>query len=349
MKVPLLFLFVGAGLWFATMNSASSGDAGRALLDEVMDKPGSWNQICMLSRAPAFEPPVPVFSGRLTVRYFELGKDEAQRLQEKRRDVVPVLVDLLHGMDLSKPPAETRGPKKSGFENARAGFKADWLNQLHLDIIRETNAVETLPELLRLEAQLQSRLEALDKDPKADLPDLPLDAPAAFQKAGDEDKRKQPGYWESKEHERDVRIFTCRVFQREILGTMTELLRNEAFAPMKEKFEPLREETKARQLAAARAALDEAQKKLAEAEKLFATTTKEERREISQYRAKVGEAKDELRWRSFSPGGERPGFEADYTSALRGQIRAFVESFLQSVPPEKRKGATAMPKHEKER
>lgn len=258
-------LLVSAGICLASVHSGTAGESPGALLDEIMDKPGSWNQICMGPEPMPFDAPVPVFSGLLVWRYFDLGSKEGLQLQAKRSEVVPALVEVLKRMDLARPPKVTRGPTKGDFSEMRSGLKAEWLNALHLQIIHELSAVETLPELLRLEAQLHGQLEAAERDASSALPALPLDSPASFETPGD--KKKEEKWWESAEYKRDKEIFTCGVFQRELLGTMTLLLRNEEFAPAKEKFEPMRQVEHEKRLKEARQKVAASKEDLSKKEK----------------------------------------------------------------------------------
>lgn len=102
---------------------------------------------------------------------------------------MPALVGALHSIDLSKPPDVTRGHYTGEDDrDVRAGFKTNWLNHLHLKMICELNAVETLPELLRLETQLHSLLEAAENDPKLPLPKFDLDASVVPAKPGEKEK-----------------------------------------------------------------------------------------------------------------------------------------------------------------
>lgn len=262
----------------ASSVGAPAGEAGKKLLAEIMERPGGWRQMCSFLEPTPFDAPVPVYSGSLLTRYFELGDKEAALGQKQRSEVLPALMEALTGMDLARPPGVTRGwsdPGEGG--GTRAGFKPDWLNPLHLRIIRELNAVEALPELLRLEGQLHGLLETGEKDAKALLPDLPLDASIFPVRPGAayHDKEIGPAILDSAAFKRDRRVLTCRIFQREILGTITVLLRIEDFPPATKKFEPLQREAKAR-LADA---ITKAKQKLAAAEVKLAETKQEAARE----------------------------------------------------------------------
>jgi hypothetical protein len=367
MKACVRFLAVIAGLSGTPVHSLFGGEAGRELLDEIMDKPGGWSQMCSFFEPTPFEAPVPMFTGSLLDRYFDLGVREAVRLQTARHEVVPVLVEELNKMDLSKAPNVTRGPNDPGEGGGtHAGFKLNWLNHLHLQVVRELNAVETLPALLRLEARLQTLLAAAENDTKSALPALDVDASIMPLKPGEseEDARRRFApdgniprdapeadeetvvrWWASETFKRERQVYVCRVIQRELLGTMTVLLRNEGFAPAKEAFDPLQRETRVRLLVEARSAITEAEKKLAESQTKAVGKAHQRavQKEVNLNRFYVEEAVRKLEQLQE----ERPdaGFEAAYTPILRAEIRALTERFLISIPPEKRKGAAAMPKH----
>ena len=245
MKIALSVVLAVAGVWLAFSGGSPAGEkanppdveAGRKLLAETIDKPGSWIQICMGPGPLPFEAPVPVFSGSLVLRDFRLGGKEIEQLQANREDVTLAMVEALKAMDFTKPPKEGGSETGGTSGTKRSGQKLEWLSGLHLEIIGALNAVETLPELLRLEDQLHGLLMAAEKDDKAPLPPLDLSGAASFEKPGDQLKKRPNKWWESPEYQRDKAIFTSRVVQREILGMITVLLRNEEFAPAKEKLD----------------------------------------------------------------------------------------------------------------
>jgi hypothetical protein len=88
-----------------------------------------------------------------------------------------------------------------------------------LEIVLALNAVETLPELLRLEADLDFRLKTAEQDGGASLPVLDAAGPV-FMTGVDS---------ASQTFSRRERTFVSRIFQRELLSVMAALLRQERF------------------------------------------------------------------------------------------------------------------------
>lgn len=80
----------------------------------------------------------------------------------------------------------------------------------------ESKAVEALPELLRLEADLNQRLENVAKDSGVTLPDLEFYAEASFSGLD----------FQSKSYPREHRLVAARIYQRELLSVMAALLRD---------------------------------------------------------------------------------------------------------------------------
>lgn len=83
----------------------------------------------------------------------------------------------------------------------------------------DLNAIETLPELLRLESDLNRRIEALNFNANAPLPDLDLDSPVTWQEMD----------FSSTQTPQHQRLFAVRVYQRELLSVIANLLRHEKF------------------------------------------------------------------------------------------------------------------------
>jgi hypothetical protein len=132
------YLPAAAGVWLLLMicGPPAAGEDGRALLEEVMDRPGAWSQLCAPLDPTPFDAPLPIFSSSLVERYFGLGRSEAAKLRNHRADAVAALTKVLAAMDLTKPPPVTREPAGAD-GGVRAGFKLAWLNHLHLEIVRE--------------------------------------------------------------------------------------------------------------------------------------------------------------------------------------------------------------------
>ena len=132
--------------------------------------------------------------------------------------MVPEIVRRLGKTDLSRPPKRN----KDAFSTTDSNQDPNHLTGLLLDIILKLNAVETLPELMRLEGDLSFRLKTAGKDGGASLPVLDVAGPA-FMAATDR---------ASQSFSRRERTFVSRIFQRELLSVMAALLRQERFQPL---------------------------------------------------------------------------------------------------------------------
>jgi hypothetical protein len=188
---------------------------------------------------------------------------------------------------------------------------------------------------------LHSLLADGAKNPEAPLPDLPLDASVSPMKPGE--KAIHGNRMQSAEFKREVRVLTCRIFQREILGTITTLLRNEDFAPAIGRLEPLFRKSRETSLTEARAALEGTRRKLGDLQNRVVPPVQQRavERELNLLRSEIERSERKLADLEASSPGD--GFETAYSPELRAEIRAMAETFLKSVPPERRRGASAMP------
>src|SRR6478736_6269988 len=120
------------------LSTARGGEHVRAL-EDIMDCPGWWGQVCGAGSPVPFDAPVRLFSSRLAPGFFDLADVEIHMLQAHRAGFLSKLLPALQTMDLTRPPDLTRQP------GDRSGFKLAWLNSVHLEVIRVLNASESLP------------------------------------------------------------------------------------------------------------------------------------------------------------------------------------------------------------
>ena len=196
------------------------------LLDEAIRTPGGWSQMCAMPAPIPFDVPLPFYS-QAAPRYFWLSEQEGAKLKKRRAEVAPEIVARLHAIDLSKPPTQ----KDSQWSPTNSRQDPRYLSGVLFDIIFRLDVVEALPELLRLEADLHQRLEQAAKDSNASLPNLDLDSPITWEGEFTAGAKPTP---------QQVKVFTARIFQREMLSLMAALLRSEKFQPLlKSKVEAL--------------------------------------------------------------------------------------------------------------
>jgi hypothetical protein len=186
------------------------------LLNEIIREPGHWSQMCWMPPAIPSDVPLPYYS-LVTPRYFSLSQENIARLQKARPQVLPEIVRRMGKIDISRPPRQ----KKDAFSTTESNQDPNHLSGLLLDIILKLDAVETLPELLRLEADLDARLNTADKYGGRSLPELEVGGPAFM-----------AGVDHAKTSSRQQQMFVSRIYQRELLSVMAALLRDERFQPL---------------------------------------------------------------------------------------------------------------------
>jgi hypothetical protein len=291
----------------AALPASAETSAGK-LLNEIIRDPGHWSQMCVASPPIPFDVPFPFYS-LATPRYFSLSQENVARLQKARAQVVPEIVRRMGKIDLSRPAKQ----KKDSFSTTDSDQDPNHLTGLLLDIILELNAVETLPELLRLEADLNFRLKTAEKDGGASLP--VLDAAGPVRMTGVDSA--------SKSFSQRERTFVSRIFQRELLSVMAALLRQERFQPL----------------------LD------SELERSYLVYLKKEAQSEMLKGIKKPEdvSPKEKGWVTFDPIHGLPVIKhwlqfTKYTPELRLKIREWVNDFLKPLPGARRPGDPTTPK-----
>ncbi len=295
---------------------------GEKLLDELIAKPGNFNQMCGTPPPLPFDAPLPAYSV-LAPRHYSFGANSILRLQSYRKEVMLVLLDRLKNVDLSK--AQPTPVMAKNWEYSRSNPRA--FSSLLLSVALHLQAIEALPELLRLEDQLHSALLKAEKDEKAPLPQLELDSPVGWStiKVVD-DKKKQkaqkPTKEDKKSFERKTDLFTCRIYQRELLALIARLLREEKYQPL------LASSIEKEYIAGLRTIANEGELK-----------------DIKSLADIPEESQSWIRW------DDELGIpvllhgsvvKIPYTETLRDDLRHMADDFLKNVPPAQWKGAAAM-------
>jgi len=283
----------------AASASTSSGDA---LIDRVIKQPGQYDQMC--DPIPAVDPRVPLPLFRLLLpRDLHVVPEQLTTLRAHRDEVVKALRGRLAAMDLSKP-VPSAGELEVGNEESvvHSGVHPHQLSGLLFEIIVGLDAVETLPELLKLEEQLRSLLAAADANPKNPPPPLRLEV--------------EPTVPEGKAapSKRDQQMETGRIVQRELLSVMLQLLRRQHYQPV----------------------LDSS------FEKQYAKAIKEraKREDLRPFKTPEQAKAQDAAWVHFDPIYHVPLAEmtpppsVPFSGAVRDQIRGFAEKFLKEVPPD---------------
>lgn len=269
------------------------------MIANALRSPGGFNQMCAMPSPLPFDAPVPAY-GPLAPRHFNLDSRNRQVLQAHRAKIVPLLIAKLHAVDFKKPSAK--------------GTTLASPYSLMLDIVRTEHAIEALPELLRLEDLIHSALAEAAKDDKTVLPPLDLDSPVAWQKEG--------GKSETGDRPRKNAEFEHRILQREIIGLIGQLLREEEYEPY------------------FATALDKGY-----ADGMHKLATEGELKDMKVAEDIPYESRELIHWDNrlgIPISVSSPPIKVPYTESLRDELRSKAEEFLKSVPPEKQKGEAAM-------
>lgn len=212
MKTALAFLFL-------SLCPILAAETAEALVDRLIIAPGDIDQIC---DAPApIDPRLPLPIYRLVAdRDVHLTPENLALLKQRRAEVVPVLVKKLAAYSFVNPPKKYVLPAKYKENPDVTNIDPRQISGLLYEMILGLEAVETLPELLRLEEQLRGVLAKADLDKKAPAPNVYMDGYITMP-SGDKALSK-----------RDQALSKGRVVQREMLSVMLQLLRAKKFQPL---------------------------------------------------------------------------------------------------------------------
>lgn len=259
----------------AVKNAATTGvtAAAASLLDEAIWWPGDFIRIRKMGSGswPFEEPPFPAY-GTVALQDYFLSEARIAELNRNRPAIAAELVKRLQALDWKHFPAAPHpNPQVAGLSKKELGklprdrpAPGPWkpenslvLGATMLRIIQATDAVETLPELLRLEEELNVLNEAALRDrqdskgfsnqPLGPLPGLYVPAietgtppcPADFASTGKNPEIAAlytPGKLGEKLKEAwqrwESQVFANLLFQREILGVGLGLLERKKYPPL---------------------------------------------------------------------------------------------------------------------
>jgi hypothetical protein len=190
-------------------------------VDGVIRAPGEFSQMC--DSPPPVPAKLPLYIyGMVRDRELAIAPEQMALLYARRAEVVPVLVARLKAMDLSKPgkPLGEMKFKPNDEIVEVSGLNPRALSGPFYEMIVQLDAVEALPELLRLEEQMRSLLAAADADAKKPVPSVPMDGTLV------------PPQGDAKLSKRDEQMLQGRAVQRELLSVMLQLLRRQRYAPL---------------------------------------------------------------------------------------------------------------------
>jgi hypothetical protein len=222
MKVPpLAAAFV---LLWSLPVAVHGEEDGAALLDKVIQFPGSYSQVCDIMTAPSDLPyrayQLSGFSGA------SFSKANLAAMKANREPLVKAIRARLPEIDLARKAAEPKqdpAPEEN-FDGDTVGCDPKVLNPLLLEIVLTLDATETLPELLALEAKLVDGINKAKDDAKA----APPQVQGWF--VGEEVDHYDENESQAK-RDRRIQLFQSRVAQRDMVVLMGRLLRERNYAP----------------------------------------------------------------------------------------------------------------------
>ena len=216
-----------------------------ALLDEAIQRPGDFSQTCDApDPVPYKAPPLPLY-GLGVPQPFSLSDRMKAELKKNRDAIVKEIGVRLEKLDWTNPPPAPKLPKKALFPtkredqgdmdpNSPSEQNPRTLGPVMLSLIVELNAKELLPQLLKLEEQLNTLNEAALQDPdKAPVAKVDAGGFAMWQGADQDFKDVEDWDKAPPKLKRKKQIFEGLVFDREILGVMLELVNQAGFEPLK--------------------------------------------------------------------------------------------------------------------
>jgi hypothetical protein len=212
-----------------------------------------------------------------------------------------VLQLRLADIDATKPTLPPGDMKFADEEKVTvSGINPRQFSSLMMEMIVALDAVETLPELLRIETQYHNLIVAAQAEPKFKLPVLQLDG--CFTEPASKHSLTK----------RDKEILPFQLMQRQILSIISRLLRRQQFQPLLE----------------------------TGFEKTYATAIKAraQQQDLRSVKTLEDAKAQEKTWVRFDPVYNIPlGYIEDYPAVefnakLREQIRGIAEEFVKTVP-----------------
>ncbi|RYD66362.1 MAG: hypothetical protein EOP83_05250 [Verrucomicrobiaceae bacterium] len=220
---PPIFAVVAALL--LPLGSISRGEEdGAALLDKVIQFPGSYSQVCDVVTAPSDLPytayQLSGFAGA------SFSKANLAEIKGSRESLVKAIRARLPEIDLVRKAGEPKQDPvpEENFDGETVGCDPRVLNPLLLEIILTLDATEALPELLALETKLVAGIARAKADAKA----APPQVQGWF--VGEELDHYDENEPEAK-RDRRIQLFQSRVAQRDLVILMGRMLREKNYGP----------------------------------------------------------------------------------------------------------------------
>lgn len=211
------------GVWIAIAGLAAAQAPEAGLLDKLIAFPGSYSQVCDVMTAPE---DIPYRAFDLTdFAGASFSKRNLAEIGKNRDSLVRAVRARLLAIDFSRKPAdppEDPAPEES-MEADNFGCDPATLNPLLLELIRQLDAIEALPELLAVEAKLVKGIARAKNDPAAPAPEVDGWFVGAI---GPYDGNETDAV-----RDRRLNLFQARVAQRDLVMLMALLMREKSHPP----------------------------------------------------------------------------------------------------------------------
>ncbi len=234
-RIHFLTPRLAAACLFVSPLAAAELPSMAAKLDDLLRWPGDYSQICD-AMSSSFPAPIPGFR---SIMHGEasFSKTKLAFIRKNRAAILPAVAAKLESVDLTREPQPQKPDptvKKDEIDIDPIGVDPASFNTLLLMIIEETDAVELLAPLLKLEEKYHALLMAAEKNPGAALPQTDGDGagigPGNLLKDGEDYDKLTPE--REQEIERMQVLFSAQAVHRDILAVCVRLMRKVGFDPM---------------------------------------------------------------------------------------------------------------------
>ncbi len=218
MKIAFILCHV---LWIAALQAKET--PATPLLDRIISYPGSYSQVCDIMTA---EVDIPYRAFELTdFSGASFSKANQALIDANRGPLIEAIRARLLEVDFTREakfPEEDPQPEENNDGDAY-GCDPKSLNPLLLGLIRQLQAIETLPELLVVEEKLVKAIARAKSDPKSAAPVVAGWSVGFF--------TKNPENLTDAQRDRNSNLFQARVAQRDLVMLMAVLMREKSYGP----------------------------------------------------------------------------------------------------------------------
>lgn len=313
MKSRLLLLptlFLVSLFPFAARAGSVAPSEGEALLNDLLRWPGSYGQICDAFPVPS---PIPLPAFRIqTEGEASFSQKNLALMKEKRAVLVPVVRKRLLGVDFTRHEKEQpKDPSVVGEVESRPwGTDPTLFSTLLLQVVRETKALEALPELIEVEARLHDLLAEIAKNPATPPPVMDGFMGCGLFPARQAQEPENAPEKDEATVERERNLFLAEAAHRDLLAVMGALLRFAGYEPI------LNSKLEADYGKGLR--------------KLY-----EKNEDLHAYKSKQDIPEEEREWIGFDQLHRLPHYKWEhvaipYSEALRNQMRIWVGDYLKT-------------------